>query len=136
MLELMTVIALLGLVLGQALPAARSLLDRMAVVGARDGTIGVFHRARMEAVARGGAQVVLSTDPARAEIRSGGAVLGAVDLEADYGVELTLSRNRAQAELSFDALGLGRISSQTLVLSRGDAEARLVVSAYGRVRRQ
>jgi hypothetical protein len=131
----MTVLTLLGLVLGQAFPAAMGLRDRMAVAGARAGVIGVFHRARLEAVARGGAQVVLFTDPARVELRSGGTLLGALDLEAEYGVELILTRNRDRVELSFDALGLGRVSSQTLILSRGAAEARLVVSAYGRVRK-
>lgn len=48
---------------------------------------------------------------------------------------MTLSGQRAEAELRFDALGIGRIASQTIRLSRGDEDAVLVVSSYGRLAR-
>ena len=38
--------------------------------------------------------------------------------------------------LAFDALGLGRVASATIVFRRGAAERALVVSGYGRVRRR
>ncbi len=60
LLELITVITLLGLLLGRTIPAGRRLQDRMAVIGAREAVVGLFHRARSEAVARGGATLVLT----------------------------------------------------------------------------
>jgi len=111
-------------------------MDRMAVVGARESVVGVFHRARMEAVSRGGARVVLRASTPGVELWSGGALRSVQELGADFAVELTLSRYRGEVEVIFDPLGLGRIASQTLVFSRGRAEARLVVSSYGRVRRE
>jgi hypothetical protein len=59
-----------------------------------------------------------------------------LDLKRVYRTNLTLSRDRPEAVLRYDALGLGRVASQTLLFTRGRAEARLTVSAYGRIRRE
>lgn len=134
-LELITVMALMGLVTAGLLPAARHQLDRMAVLGAREEVAGLFHRARAEAVSRGGSRLLLTTDPPSAELSAEGEVLARARLKEDYGVTLALSSGRTEAELVFDALGLGRVASQTLRFARGDAEARLVVSSLGRVTR-
>jgi len=48
---------------------------------------------------------------------------------------LALSGERARATLLLDALGLGRVASQTLTFSRGEARALLVISSLGRVTR-
>lgn len=136
LLELVTVVTLMGVVLAEGLPAARNLMDRMAVVGAREAVVGVFHRARMEAVARGGARIVLVASPAGLEVWSGGALRSAVDLEEEFGVDLTLSSGDALAEIGFDALGLGRVASQTLIFDRNGTESGLVVSSFGRVTRR
>jgi len=133
LLELTTVLLILGLALFLLLPTARSQIDRLAVVGAREEVTGLFHRARMAAVARGGASIHLTARPPSVEIRTGLELLARTDLAGGYGVTLTLSQDRETAVLGFDALGLGRVSSQTLVLTRGKAEARLVVSSFGRV---
>ena len=133
LLELALGLLLVGLALSQLLPAARRQIDRLAVVGARGEVAGLFHRVRLEAVAHGGASIHLSVRPPTVEIRAGQDLLARADLEEDYGVTLTLSRNREEAVLGFDPLGLGRVSSQTLVLARGEAETRLVVSSFGRV---
>jgi type II secretory pathway pseudopilin PulG len=134
-LELLTALVLMGLSLSVLLPAARRQVDRMAVLGAREEVAGLFHRARSEAVARGGARVFLVAEPARAELLAGDEVLVLAHLKDEYGVTLTLSSGRPEAELTFDALGLGRVASQTLRFSRGRAEVRLVVSSLGRVAR-
>lgn len=136
LLELVTVVTLLGLGLAEALPAARNLLNRMAVVGAREATVGVFHRARMEAVARGGARIVLEASPAALELWSGGDLQSSINLAEEFGVEMALSSGRERAEIGFDPLGLGRVASQTLVFDRNGAEAGLVVSSFGRVTRR
>lgn len=136
LLELVTVLALIGLGLAEAVPAARNLLDRMAVVGAREAVVGVFHRARMEAVARGGARIVLLASPARIELWSSGALRSAIDLGEEFEVEVALSSGRDLAEIGFDPLGLGRVASQTLTFDRNGTEAGLVVSSFGRVTRR
>jgi prepilin-type N-terminal cleavage/methylation domain-containing protein len=135
LLELVTVLALLGLVTAGLLPAARNQLDRMAVVGAREEVAGLFHRARSEAIARGGVRLLLRAAPASAELSAGDEVLARAYLKDEYGVALTLSSGRPEAELTFDALGLGRVASQTLRFARGRTEVRLVVSSLGRVAR-
>lgn len=136
LLELITVITLLGILLGEAFPATRTLQDRMAVVGAREAVVGLFHRARMEAVARGGSMVVLTTGPAVTTLLAGGETVIRESIGADYGVELRLSGGRSSVTLAFDALGLGRVASQTLRITRGDAVTEVVVSSYGRVTRR
>jgi type II secretory pathway pseudopilin PulG len=134
-LELLTALVLTGLSLSVLLPAARRQVDRMAVLGAREEVAGLFHRARSEAIARGGARVHLVAEPARVELSAGDEVLALAHLHDEYRVTLTLSAGRPEAELTFDALGLGRVASQTLRFTRGGAEARLVVSSLGRVAR-
>ncbi len=136
LLELITVVTLLALTLSELLPAARRSWDRFAVVGAREEVVGLFHRARLEAVARGGASVTLSADPPRVEIWAGGELLDASSLDQEYDVALLLSRERARVEIHFDPLGLGRVASQTLRFARGEAEAVLVVSSFGRMTRR
>ena len=49
---------------------------------------------------------------------------------------LALSGDRESAELTFDAMGVGRVASQTFRFSRGSAQAELVVSSFGRVTRR
>ena len=128
--------ALLGLGLTQAIPAARHQLDHMAVVAAREETAGLFHRAREEAVARGRAEIVLTAVSPQVELLAGGDTLTRSNLETAYGVSLGLSGNGQKARLAFGPLGLGRVTSQTLRFHRGRAEALLVISGLGRVARR
>jgi type II secretory pathway pseudopilin PulG len=136
-LEILALLAVLGSTLAVSLPAARHQLDRTAVLAAREEVAGLFHRARAEAVARGGASLLLSADPPVVELAGGQELLARCRLEDQYGARLTmtLSGGRMEAALRFDALGLGRVASQTIRFSRGEAEAVLVVSSYGRLAR-
>lgn len=136
LLELVVALFLLGLAVAQLIPAARHQLHRMAVLGAREEVAGLLHRARGEAVARGGAEIILTSAPPLVELIASGDTLERVDLEESYGVSLGLSRDRSQARLVFGPLGLGRVASQTLRFLRGREEARLVVSSLGRVARR
>jgi prepilin-type N-terminal cleavage/methylation domain-containing protein len=136
LIELTAVLFLLSLVLGAAVPAFRRQLDHMAVVAAREEIMGLFHRARAVAVARGGATILLTSQPPTVSLKKGDEVLSSISLEREHRVSLTLSRNRAEAELSFGPLGLGQVASQTLLLGRGDCQARLVVSSFGRLVRE
>lgn len=136
LLELSTVLFLLGISLSALLPAALYQSDRAAVLGAREEVAGFFHRARFEAVTHGGAILHLEIAPASVGLLFGGEMVERSDLGKEYGVALELSRGRSDADLHFDALGLGRVASQTLTFTRGEARALLVISAYGRMVRR
>jgi len=135
-LELATVLVLLCLSFGSLLPGARRQLDRVAVLEAREELAGLFHRARFEAVAFGGATLHLKSDSASGTLIAGGEVLDRTVLLDEYGVSLTISAGRPEVELTFDSLGLGRVASQTLRLRKRDAEVVLVVSSFGRIVRK
>jgi hypothetical protein len=109
----------------------------MAVRGARD-TLGVgVARARIAAVARGGAALIVDLDEARfwVEASAGDTVGMPVDLAARYGILLELDGAPAErVTLRFDGLGIGRVTNRTFQFRRGRAESRLTLSAYGRPR--
>jgi Tfp pilus assembly protein FimT len=136
LIELTFVLLLVGVATASAAPSARRLRDRTAVVGAREAVVGLLAEARLAAIETGSASVRIAADPWRAEAVSGGATLRRVALGVDFGVTLELGGARTDVELSYDALGLGRVASQTVVFRRGGAATELVVSGYGRVRRR
>ena len=135
LVELAGALLLASVLLGMALPELRSLADRSAASGAREALVGLLAEARMAAVARGGATVELDAGAARAVLRAGGDSIAGVALRERFGVELRLAGGRPSSELRYDALGLGRLASETVAVRRGGSEARIVVSGYGRVRR-
>lgn len=132
--ELLTVLLLLSLGVAFLVPAARRLVDRMAVVAAREAVVGMIVRARARAVAVGGAELEL--DPARNRVEVLEAAGGgrSIDLARQFGVELGPA-GAATSRLRFDPLGLGRTASRTLEFRRGRVADTLTISAYGRVRR-
>jgi Tfp pilus assembly protein FimT len=135
-IELTFVLLLVGVAAASATPAARRLRDRTAVVAAREAVVGLLAEARLAAVEQGAAAVRIASRPGRAELVAGGASLRRVDLSGDFGVTLALGGGRSEVELAYDALGLGRVASQTVSFRRGEAAAELVISSYGRVRRR
>lgn len=108
----------------------------MAVVAAREAVAGLVAEARAEAMARGSAVVVVETSPGSASLEAPGRPVRRIPVQADLGVEIALSRGRGAAELRYNVLGLGQVASETVSFRRGRAEAALVVSGYGRVRRR
>ena len=136
LVELVVVLALMGLSGAVLLPTAKRQLDRMAVLGAREEVAGLLHQARGEAIARGKAELVLTSVPPRVELIAVEDTLARTKLEEVYGVSLTLSRDRPSAIVRFGPLGLGRVASQTLRFRRGGTESLLVISSLGRVARR
>jgi prepilin-type N-terminal cleavage/methylation domain-containing protein len=136
LVELVFVLFLVGVATATAAPAAVRQRDRAMVVGAREAVVGLLAEARAAAVEAGGASVRLWASPGRAEAVVRGMARRTVHLEADFGVSVGLSGAAAEAELSYDGLGLGRVASQTITFRRGSEVAELVVSAYGRARRR
>jgi type II secretory pathway pseudopilin PulG len=136
LVELVFVLVLSGTTVAALAPAARRQRDRALVIGAREAVVGLLSEARTTAMEAGEASVRITTTPPRAEALVGSVALRAAALDADYGVALSLSGSVVEVELTYDALGLGRVASQTITFRRGDESAELVVSGYGRVRRR
>jgi len=135
LLELSVALTLVSLVLGLALPPLGSLRDRAAVSAARESTVALLARARVEALARGGATVELDTSPAGVSLWVTGAELEGLDIAGRWRVGLELGGGRERATVVYGPLGLGRVASRTMFFARGSARAKLTVSAYGRVAR-
>lgn len=137
LLELALVLSILGVLLGISYPVLRRGADGIAARGARDALGMGVARARVVAVARGGAALVVDLPGARFWIESvaGDTVGVPVDLAVRYGVRLTTDGSGAErVALRFDGLGIGRVVNRTFHLRRGNAEAHLTLSAYGRPR--
>jgi type II secretory pathway pseudopilin PulG len=136
LVELTFVLLLVGVAAASVAPTARQARDRAAVAGAREAVVALLAEARQAAIETGGAAVWLFEDGGLAELSVAAERLRRVSLSSDFGVTLELSGARSDVELRYDAVGLGRMASQTVVFRRGDAAAELVVSSYGRVRRR
>lgn len=136
LLELMITLCLLGILLGAAIPPVDRGLDRLAVLAARDELGAGIRTARAAAGAHGGAAMVLDVAYSRYVIvgAAGDTVGRPVDLGERHGVTLHVPGTTNLITLTFDGLGIGRMASRTVSVRRGVAEARLTVSAYGRVR--
>lgn len=138
LVELLTVLALAGLLLGLAGPPIAAARDRVAAAAARDAVASALERARGVAIARGGARLLVGVSPPRAHVvtAAGEAAAPPLDLDGDYGVRIITDGAAVPLlELRFDSYGIGRMTSRTVRFRRGAAEARLTVSAYGRARR-
>ncbi len=129
--ELVVVLALMGIAGTALLPAARAASDRLAVVAAREVVAELLARTRTEAMLAGGAVLRLRALDGRVWVQASDSASYARSLTREFGVTVDVGRS-GEAELVFDALGIGRRASQTVVLRRGKAESRLVVAAYGR----
>ena len=136
LVELTFVLLLVGVAVSSVAPTARKARDRAAVVAAREMLVGLVAEARQAAIETGAAGVRLLEAGGVAEVVTAEAVLRRVVLTSELGVSLELGGSRSDVELRYDALGLGRMASQTVTLRRGDAAAELIVSSYGRVRRR
>jgi hypothetical protein len=134
LLELATVLLLMGLAGVVVLPVGRGLADRMAVVSAREALAGLVAEARTMALTHGGASVYLARKPDRAWYETTGVPRRSVQLEEELGVAMLVARD-LPLEVRFDGLGLGQVASTTVGFRRGDAEAGLTLSSYGRARR-
>jgi prepilin-type N-terminal cleavage/methylation domain-containing protein len=129
--EVVLVLALTGIAGTALLPSARAASDRLAVTAAREAVAALVARPRTEAMVHGGAALRLSAASGRGWVEAGDSIVEVRLLSEEFGVTVDLGA-AAEAELVFDALGLGRRASRTVVLRRGEAESRVVVAAYGR----
>jgi prepilin-type N-terminal cleavage/methylation domain-containing protein len=133
LLEVTLVLTLLGVLISAVGPPFSAWLDRWSVLLARDRLVSVLGHARAIAQVRGGSELFVDVGEGLATVDVPGARVWEIGLTGD-GVALSLLSGRDSTRIRFDALGIGRIASQTFLLRRGAAEARVVVSALGRVR--
>lgn len=136
LIELVVALGVLAILLGIGAPPALRWRDAASVRSARDEIAAGLARARIAAVAHGGASLWLDAAAARFWVAAldGTTVISAVDLADRYGVRLETG-STAPVEVRFDALGIGRLANRTLRVRRRSAIAGLTISAYGRYRR-
>ncbi|NNF14300.1 MAG: prepilin-type N-terminal cleavage/methylation domain-containing protein [Gemmatimonadetes bacterium] len=135
LLELVAVLTLLAVGAAAAVPSVRRFADEASVMAARERVTRTLLRGRTAAVQVGGSVVTIVASPATARVSAAGTVLHEVPL-GDRRTTVHLPSGRDSLTLRFDALGLGRFTSATIALRRGEADAALVLSSYGRVRRR
>ena len=131
--ELLLVLTILAIVATMAVPQVRRGLDIVNVRAARESAFALATRARTHAQANGGASLVIDSDSDVIEVAdAAGSAVERMSANADVSVDGAAS---SRVALRYDAYGIGRMTSRTVRFQRGGAQATLVVSAYGRVRR-
>lgn len=136
LIELIAVLMLLAVGVSALAPTARRLADLSAVNAAREELVALLSEARAVAMRAGASTVTVAADPPLARIEARGVSIRSFDFGSGRAVGLSLGSDRDSVSMRFDGLGLGRFSSQTIEVSRGEISALVVVSSYGRVRRQ
>lgn len=134
LLELTAALVLGGVLLTLATPAFRYAGDVIAVRAARDQLLQALTVARSLAPLHGGAELEVRSSDGRVQVVAAGRIQLVHRLHDDFRVTLGTSNGAALVTLRFDALGIGRMASQSIVLERGDARAGVSLSTYGRPR--
>lgn len=134
--EITAVLALLAVASSAVLPGLAGQRDRARVLEARETFVALIRDARTAAVRDGAAALYVDVAGGRAWIEVGGRTVRDVPLAMPGAVRLDLGGGRTAAEIAFNALGIGVFANETLEWTAGRARARLVVSSYGRVRRE
>ncbi len=136
LLELAGVLALLALTAALSFPLGLGIRERLSVIGAREELVGLITQARGEALRHGGSSLIIISSPPEIRVEASGEILHRVDVGASWRTDLVLSGGRPSVELRFYASCLGRMAARSVALTRGSAVARLIISAFGRVRRE
>lgn len=135
LIELLLVLLLFGVLLSVALRPLTRWRDRAAVHAAREELAAALAHTRIMAISAAGATLVLSPTTGSFSTRTQAGTAGPpVDLSARYRVNVEAGAADS-VTFHYDALGIGRLTSRTVTVTRGAAEAGLTVSAYGRYRR-
>jgi len=135
LLELMVVLAIVGVCLAVATPLLTDVLDWIAADGAAHDVTMALAVARQEAVAEGRlARVRMTPDSILVEVRDIGnwVLFRRFAGPAGKGVRLLVSN----PEVVFSPMGAGWSASNTTVtLTRGKRQERITTSRVGRVKR-
>ena len=137
LLELAVALLVLGVLIGLVSPTISGFRDRAAVLVAREQFVALVVEVRRVATERGGAVLVVHSEPAEALLVAGRDTLRTIRWPASLGApRLVVGGTRSTVELAFDRAGLGRFASATMEFRRGTETSALVLSSYGRVRRR
>ncbi len=129
--ELLTVLAVVGVLLAVTVPSAAQLLDTATVLVARQEATALLALARGHALAAGRATAVsVRGAEARLVVHAGTDTLRAASWRA---LGVTLDATRDSLAYGPDGLGVGAANLR-LILRRGGAADTLSVSRLGRVR--
>jgi prepilin-type N-terminal cleavage/methylation domain-containing protein len=130
--ELLVVMAILGVLAAIAVPRAVTAMDRMCVRGATQDVVLTLAAARAAASRRGAyVSFVADTRAGRVRAVAGGETLVERDLIHARGVKLEASRE----SVTFAPGGLGwGAANTTVIVSRGTRSDTVVMSRLGRVR--
>lgn len=133
-IELLLVLTLLAIFATIAAAPISHSLDIIKVRSARENVFALATQARAAAGAYGGASLIIDSAAGSLTIvRADGQVETSFQIAAG---DVTVSMDGAtRADLRYDAFGIGRMTSRTIRLRRGNAQAVITVSAYGRLRR-
>jgi prepilin-type N-terminal cleavage/methylation domain-containing protein len=135
--DLIITLAILAILAVIAAPRLQRAGQAMATRSARDAAAMEFERARVLALARGTARVIV--DPVAAELRVESPVgfpAGPPLRLAGFAAAVSVDGQAAgTTSLDFNAIGLGVSANRTIRFHRGQQESRLSLSVYGRVRR-
>ena len=132
--ELLLAITLTAILLLLAVPSARKGMDTVRVRAARETAFGLALRTRSVALARGGAEIVFDVERRTAEVVARDGVVVTSASFAEFDVDIA-SDDIPRITMRYDARGIGRMASRTVRFVRGDAQAGVTFSSYGRVRR-
>jgi len=132
---LVVALSVLAVLLHSGLGALQASLDRWAVLASREEAVGLIGLARSRAIGTTGASVTFDELGGTVRIESAWPDTVVRPMER-HGVGVEIVGASTRYVLRFDPLGLGRVGSRRLRFTRGSASATLVVSSYGRVRRQ
>jgi prepilin-type N-terminal cleavage/methylation domain-containing protein len=132
LLELVMVLALVGLLMALAVPRFTAMRDGASVRAAMADLGAGFSMARQSAITRRTTvAVVLDTSSGTVELRSATRTLARHPLGATYGIVLGANRDSAV----YDSRGLGYgVSNLTVTVRRGSIVDTLTMSRMGRVR--
>jgi len=132
LLELVTVLTLVGVLMALAVPRFSAMRDGASVRAAMADLGADFSMARQSAITRRTTvAVVFDTTSGSVLLRSGTRVMSRHDLRAAYGIVLGANRDSAV----YDSRGLGYgVSNMTVTIRRGAIVDTLTMSRLGRVR--
>jgi prepilin-type N-terminal cleavage/methylation domain-containing protein len=132
LLEMMWVLAVVGILAGIAAPRLADVLDRLAVERAAQEIAAAHRRARFGAILHGRIAVLtISADTITVRRQGESTDFWQGPGPADEGVTLA----GATRTMTFSPVGLQMgVSNATLTLTRGAATRRVVISRLGRLR--
>jgi Tfp pilus assembly protein FimT len=137
LVEILFVLCLIGVLLMLGGASYGSARDVAAVRAARDEIVAASARTRAYAVRHGGGALTIDGVAGTLRIVTRDSAINVTEVMSDaLGVTVAVdgSRGLTSATLQYDALGIGRLASRTITLSRGSVSGGVTFSAYGRPR--